>query len=379
MYLLPMFFRPLRPVVPFAMFAVFLRARDVVRCFRVSLVFRFMVFILLFLIIRLFVQMFFSEIESYSVALRQLAYYVIFPTAGVVSGVMIFRHNKEMFSAAMIAAAMFEYAFLSLTHSAVFAGGMDIRGNFEAGAAYFYVAFVFLLASRKWYLLLFFILYAVFSEMTRSAQGVIAVMSSFMIFFTWGIVRKLVLMAFGALPLAFPVFFPVVFAYVRGLDSNVNFRYDLWSSLFRYLNMQDGLGGLGFGLPIYKTVLANSGLPYFNYEQLNNVGMHNAVLQLGAFAGVFGIAVGVMFLFVATRVAVRNSADIRIGITFCVFSISLTFNQAISHLAVGAGTALLAGVLIFAELRQAAEKEKAPEQNRQPDPLPDTSLAGGRL
>jgi hypothetical protein len=350
LFVLPMFIRPIRPVTPLLAMGLHGRFLSQFNVLRQSSVCLALVGVLASLTLGLLLQMATSGVPDLMLAFRQIFYY-LHAILGTVTCYVLLRHfQASLFSWSVVLAAAALYFALGLVMDARFAGGFDIRGNFEAGTVFFVAALVFRLSDKAFLFFAFLAAFCIFSVMTRSGQGVIFCAVAALLYVSPALVRVLLIVMLAAMPIAFPVLLPFVVDYISGVDGNVNIRSNMWEGMFTKLMVEGH--GIGFGQPVYATAMQYVHYDYIEFEAINVVGMHNAPMQLVAFLGLYGVALSILLLGCLAWATIRSAHDYRVVACFAVLMISMTLNQAFTHIAVLSGTELLLAIIAWAEVER---------------------------
>lgn len=349
-FILTMFLKPVRIIGQVVVFIFLFRASVFVRALKRSKLLMICISLPIILSVRLLVQLFQDDGLNWNLAVRQLSYYV-FLVVGVCALFFAFRkYGEKLLSLGIFLASFVEYLILANFADAKFAGDYQIRGSFEGGTTFFFMSVVFLLYRSKRNLILAIFLFAAFSVFTHAAQGVLVSVLFFLILILPRFLKKLLIISVGSLPYILPVMIILFFDVFNFVDGNVNFRYNLWTYTLSVLQENGDVFGIGFGFPLYKFISSASGNVYYNFKNIENIGLHNSILQLTAYSGFVGLFFGFFLTFFQTKIAIKWFSDARVQAAFIVSSVSLANNQAISHFAVAMGLYLVIGLLIYVEV-----------------------------
>ncbi len=349
MFILPPFVRETRPLSPFIALPIVVSAVGALVGLTRSNILCALAALVAVMVVALMFQFGFGHVPDLALALRQQFYYAHCVVATLVAAFLITNHRHEIFSGMALATAAVLYSALSLSLDSQFAGDFDIRGNFECGTAFFVIGYVFWSHDRALRLYFGFLVLFLFSLYTHSAQGSLVAIVMLALLPLCRVLRGVVVFCFAFMPVLFPLVLPFIVDIVGALDSNVAIRQQMWSALLSYLSEDFGFFGLGFGVGSYQAIFEYALLDYIRFKRLENIGMHNGILQIAAFVGIIGIAFGILLLLTFARTALRHLDDTRVLVSYFIVILSLTLNQAFTHLVVELGTALALAVLVNAE------------------------------
>ncbi|MBL8576237.1 MAG: hypothetical protein JNK47_03345 [Mesorhizobium sp.] len=152
--------------------------------------------------------------------------------------------------------------------------------------------------------------------------------------------KRLMLCAVATLPFLVPAIALLANDSVNQMDQNVDFRRIVWRQIYR--DFFDGnlvIGQLGQVVNRdFVDMLMRYGAAW---EGAENIGAHNFPLQMTQLFGISGLIATMMFFVALLRMTLPLVSYPGIAFCFLAVAVSMTLNQAETHLLYQFGTALL--------------------------------------
>lgn len=286
-----------------------------------------------------------NEALSIRLALRQASYFLIFPVTviGTAHALAIAGDEILRLRVALLAAAT--VAVLSLVLVPITPENWIWRANFENTTVFLFMCCLHRLGSMRAGLILMAVVLGLYASLSESGQGMMIALLLVVIAVPSALLPKATILVAGTMPIWFPAAIIWSDQVTANLDSNVNFRYNIWTSLYEDMARGELFYGR-LGHVVYKQFYDMLVLGQVTgWEGIENIGAHNFTMQTLALGGIGAYAVAVLFLIV---LAVRMTAcrDIRAVAAYLALSVSLSLNQAESHFLNVFGTALLCAYIV---------------------------------